>query len=169
MQSLFRTLPQHTVARRCAKSLELPQNGFLRGNQRWASDRNSGLLASLIGCTSATCRDKRSSAAFRSRPEGRRASPSHTPMSYYGGGGLHSRLTVARRHDWVRSPTPSCCGPQAVPSSNKPRRWSITARCSQRCPLQSSSGLGSSPSVVFICVRRTAQRNSVIWGRSAAN
>ena len=33
IQSLFRTLPQHTVARRCAKSLELPQNGFLRGNQ----------------------------------------------------------------------------------------------------------------------------------------
>ena len=32
IQSLFRTLPQHTVARRCAKSLELPQNGFLRGN-----------------------------------------------------------------------------------------------------------------------------------------
>ncbi len=33
IQSLFRVLPQHTVARRCAKSLELPQNGFLRGNQ----------------------------------------------------------------------------------------------------------------------------------------
>ena len=33
IQSLFRTLPQHTVARRCAKSLELPQTGFLRGNQ----------------------------------------------------------------------------------------------------------------------------------------
>ena len=33
IQSLFRTLPQHTVALRCAKSLELPQNGFLRGNQ----------------------------------------------------------------------------------------------------------------------------------------
>ena len=33
IQSLFRILPQHTVALRCAKSLELPQNGFLRGNQ----------------------------------------------------------------------------------------------------------------------------------------
>ena len=31
IQSLFRILPQHTVALRCAKSLELPQNGFLRG------------------------------------------------------------------------------------------------------------------------------------------
>ena len=31
IQSLFRTLPQHTVARRCAKSLELPQNGFYEG------------------------------------------------------------------------------------------------------------------------------------------
>ena len=35
IQSLFRILPQHTVALRCAKSLELPQNGFLRGNQPW--------------------------------------------------------------------------------------------------------------------------------------
>ena len=34
IQPLFRILPQHTVALRCAKSLELPQNGFLRGNQR---------------------------------------------------------------------------------------------------------------------------------------
>ena len=33
IQPLFRILPQHTVALRCAKSLELPQNGFLRGNQ----------------------------------------------------------------------------------------------------------------------------------------
>ncbi len=33
IQSLFRILPQHTVSLRCAKSLELPQNGFLRGNQ----------------------------------------------------------------------------------------------------------------------------------------
>ena len=33
IQSLVRILPQHTVALRCAKSLELPQNGFLRGNQ----------------------------------------------------------------------------------------------------------------------------------------
>ena len=33
IQSLFRILPQHTVALRCAKSLELPQNGLLRGNQ----------------------------------------------------------------------------------------------------------------------------------------
>ena len=33
IQSLFRMLPQHTVALRCTKSLELPQNGFLRGNQ----------------------------------------------------------------------------------------------------------------------------------------
>ena len=33
IQSLFRVLPQHTVARRCTKALELPQNGFLRGNQ----------------------------------------------------------------------------------------------------------------------------------------
>ena len=39
IQSLFRILPQHTVALKCAKSLELPQNGFLRGNQslRWVS------------------------------------------------------------------------------------------------------------------------------------
>ena len=29
----YRILPQHTVALRRAKSLELPQNGFLRGNQ----------------------------------------------------------------------------------------------------------------------------------------
>ena len=35
IQPLFRTLPQHTVGLRCAKTLELPQNGFLRGNQRW--------------------------------------------------------------------------------------------------------------------------------------
>ena len=35
IQSLFRILPQHTVALRCAKTLELPQNGFLRGNHRW--------------------------------------------------------------------------------------------------------------------------------------
>ena len=34
IQSLFHILPQHTVALKCAKSLELPQNGFLRGNQR---------------------------------------------------------------------------------------------------------------------------------------
>ena len=40
IQSLFRILPQHTVALRCAKSLELPQNGFLRGNQ---------LMPSLFG------------------------------------------------------------------------------------------------------------------------
>ena len=33
IQSLFRVLPQHTVALTCAKALELPQNGFLRGNQ----------------------------------------------------------------------------------------------------------------------------------------
>ena len=33
IQSLFRVLPQHTVALRCAKALELAQNGFLRGNQ----------------------------------------------------------------------------------------------------------------------------------------
>ena len=33
IQPLFRILPQHTVALRCAKPLELPQNGFLRGNQ----------------------------------------------------------------------------------------------------------------------------------------
>ena len=33
IQSLFRVLPQHTVALRCATALELPQNGFLRGNQ----------------------------------------------------------------------------------------------------------------------------------------
>ena len=31
-------LPQHTVALRCAKSLELPQNGFLRGNQAWSTN-----------------------------------------------------------------------------------------------------------------------------------
>ena len=37
IQSLFRVLPQHTVALRCAKALELPQNGFLRGNQTWLS------------------------------------------------------------------------------------------------------------------------------------
>ena len=37
IQSLFRILPQHTVALRCAKSLELPQNGFLRGNHTWDS------------------------------------------------------------------------------------------------------------------------------------
>ena len=37
IQSLFRILPQHTVALRCAKSLELPQNGFLRGNQELAT------------------------------------------------------------------------------------------------------------------------------------
>ena len=37
IQSLFRILPQHTVALRCAKSLELPQNGFLRGNQLYLS------------------------------------------------------------------------------------------------------------------------------------
>ena len=37
-------LPQHTVALTCAKALELPQNGFLRGNQ--ASDhRRTGLRA----------------------------------------------------------------------------------------------------------------------------
>ena len=35
IQPLFRILPQHTVALRCAKTLELPQNGFLRGNQHW--------------------------------------------------------------------------------------------------------------------------------------
>ena len=35
IQSLFRVLPQHTVALTCAKALELPQNGFLRGNQDW--------------------------------------------------------------------------------------------------------------------------------------
>ena len=35
IQSLFRILPQHTVALRCAKSLELPQNGFLRRNQTY--------------------------------------------------------------------------------------------------------------------------------------
>ena len=33
IQPLFRILAQHTVALKCAKSLELPQNGFLRGNQ----------------------------------------------------------------------------------------------------------------------------------------
>ena len=33
IQSLFRILPQHTVALRCVHSLELPQTGFLRGNQ----------------------------------------------------------------------------------------------------------------------------------------
>ena len=38
IQSLFRILPQHTVALRCAKTLELPQNGFLRGNQTWTVD-----------------------------------------------------------------------------------------------------------------------------------
>ena len=32
IQSLFHILAQHTVALKCAKSLELPQNGFLRGN-----------------------------------------------------------------------------------------------------------------------------------------
>ena len=32
---LFRILPQHTVALTCAKALELPQNGFLRGNQAY--------------------------------------------------------------------------------------------------------------------------------------
>ena len=37
IQPLFRILPQHTVALRCAKSLELPQNGFLRGNQPYVS------------------------------------------------------------------------------------------------------------------------------------
>ena len=37
IQSLFRVLPQHTVALRCAKALELPQNGFLRGNQASAT------------------------------------------------------------------------------------------------------------------------------------
>ena len=36
IQSLFRVLPQHTVALTCAKALELPQNGFLRGNQIWS-------------------------------------------------------------------------------------------------------------------------------------
>ena len=35
IQSLFRVLPQHTVALTCAKALELPQNGFLRGNQEF--------------------------------------------------------------------------------------------------------------------------------------
>ena len=34
IQSLFRA--QHTVALRCAESLELPQNGFLRGNHALA-------------------------------------------------------------------------------------------------------------------------------------
>ena len=38
IQSLFRMLPQHTVAIRCAKSLELPQNGFLRGNQGYSTE-----------------------------------------------------------------------------------------------------------------------------------
>ena len=37
IQPLFRILPQHTVALRCAKTLELPQNGFLRGNQSCGS------------------------------------------------------------------------------------------------------------------------------------
>ena len=33
IQPLFRILPQHTVALKCTKALELPQTGFLRGNQ----------------------------------------------------------------------------------------------------------------------------------------
>ncbi len=47
IQSLFRILPQHTVARICAKLLELPQTGFLRGNQLWAE--GSLDLSKLIG------------------------------------------------------------------------------------------------------------------------
>ena len=38
IQSLFRILAQHTVALRCAESLELPQNGFLQGNQTCLPD-----------------------------------------------------------------------------------------------------------------------------------
>ena len=38
IQSLFRVLPQHTVALTCAKALELPQNGFLRENQTWIAE-----------------------------------------------------------------------------------------------------------------------------------
>ena len=41
IQPLFRILPQHTVALRCAKSLELPQNGFLRGNQSMSQDNET--------------------------------------------------------------------------------------------------------------------------------
>ena len=37
-------LPQHTVALKCAKSLELPQNGFLRGNHGFITDRDGELL-----------------------------------------------------------------------------------------------------------------------------
>ena len=40
IQSLFRILAQHTVALKCAKSLELPQNGFLRGNHDLDALRN---------------------------------------------------------------------------------------------------------------------------------
>ena len=40
MQSLFRILLVHTVSLRCANSLELPQNGFLRGNHCWADRRS---------------------------------------------------------------------------------------------------------------------------------
>ena len=44
IQSLFRILAQHAVALKCAKSLELPQNGFLRGNQ----ELNAGLLCACL-------------------------------------------------------------------------------------------------------------------------
>ena len=47
IQSLFRILPQHTVALRCAKSLELPQNGFLRGNQD-SPPSSAGLDSALV-------------------------------------------------------------------------------------------------------------------------
>ena len=56
IQSLFRVLPQHTVALRCAKALELPQNGFLRGNQGLAPTtsgtpcRLEATVAGMAGC-----------------------------------------------------------------------------------------------------------------------
>ena len=49
IQSLFRILPQHTVALRCAKSLELPQNGFLRGNQRLSDDPTMRVIVGRRG------------------------------------------------------------------------------------------------------------------------
>ena len=47
IQSLFRVLPQHTVALTCAKALELPQNGFLRGNQDYP-DVPSGIVGTPV-------------------------------------------------------------------------------------------------------------------------
>ena len=73
IQSLFRILPQHTVALRCAKSLELPQNGFLRGDHASSkptprrrprrsatvTSRRSRSWAACPGASSTTTRDWR--------------------------------------------------------------------------------------------------------------